>query len=153
MAPFGFAPYVDGSFIMVPALARSQRGVHVTETVADLPAWEAALLQDHKGYGCLSLVCRSSDGASPFVFGQRGRRGVKSARLTYCRSQDEFVKYAGALGRYLARRRFLLLSLNAEAPIPGLSGVYRAGSPKYYKGANRPRLCDEAYSDRALFDF
>jgi hypothetical protein len=153
MEPLGFAPYVQGSFIFVPALCRAQHGVRITEIVEGLPTWEAKLLQDHTGYGCLSLVCLTSDGAHPFVFAQRKRRGVKSARLTYCRSQEDFLKFAGSLGRYLARRRFLLVSLNANEPISGLSGVYRGGWPKYYKGSNRPRLCDEAYSDRVLFGF
>ena len=153
MEPLGFVPYVQGSFIFVPALCRAQRGVRVTEIVEDLPTREAKLLQDHTGYGCLSLVCLTPDGAHPFVFAQRKRRGVKLARLTYCRNQEEFVKFAGSLGRYLARRRFVLASLNADQPISGLSGVYRGGWPKYYKGSNRPRLYDEAYSDRVLFDF
>lgn len=153
MEPLGFAPYVQGSFIFVPALCRAQRGVRVTERVEDLPTWEAELLQDHTGYGCLSLICLASDGAHPFVFAQRKRRGVKSARLTYCRSQEDFVRFAGSLGRDLARRRFVLASLNADGPIRGLPGVYRGGWPKYYKGSNRPHLCDEAYSDRVLFDY
>ena len=153
MEPLGFVPYVQGSFIFVPALCRAQRGVRVTEIVEGLPTWEAKLLQDHTGYGCLSLVCLTSDGAHPFVFAQRKRRGVKLGRLTYCRSQEDFLRFSSSLGRYLARRRLLLVSLNADEPISGLSGVYRGGWPKYYKGPNRPRLCDESYSDRVLFDF
>jgi len=153
MEPLGFAQYTQGSFIFVPALCRTQHGVRVTETVEALPTWEAKLLQDHTAYGCLSLVCLTSDGAHPFVFAQRKRRGAKLARLTYCRSQEDFDRFAGSLGRYLARRGFLLASLNADEPISGLSGVYRGGWPKYYKGSNRPRLCDEAYSDRVLFDY
>lgn len=153
MEPLGFAQYVQGSFIFVPALCRPQRGVRVTEIVGDLPTWEAKLLQDHTGYGCLSLVCLTSDGAHPFVFAQRKRRGVKLGRLTYCRSQEDFLRFAGSLGRYLARKRFFLVSLNANEPISGLSGLYRGGWPKYYKGSNRPRAHDEAYSDKVLFDF
>ena len=153
MEPFGFAPYVQGSFIFVPALCRPRPGVHVTETVEGLPPWEAQLLQDHTRYGCLSLVCHAPDGAHPFVFAQRKRRGMGQARLTYCRSREEFVEFAGSLGRYLARRRFFLVSLNADKPISGLSGVCRDGWPKYYKGSNRPHLGDEAYSDRVLFEY
>jgi hypothetical protein len=153
MEPLGFVPYVQGSFIFVPALCRAQRGVRVTEIVEGLPAWEAKLLQDHTGHGCLSLVCLTSDGAHPFVFAQRKRRGVKLGRMTYCRSQEDFLRFSSSLGRYLAWRRFLLVSLNANEPISGLSGVYRGGWPKYYKGSNRPRLCDESYSDRVLFNF
>ena len=153
MEPLGFAPYVQGSYIFVPALCRAQHGVRVTEIVEDLPAWEAKLLRDHAGYGCLSLVCLTPEGAHPFVFAQRKRRGVRLGRLTYCRSQEDFVRFAGSLGRYLASRRFFLVSLNANEPVSGLSGIYRGGWPKYYKGPNRPHLCDEAYSDKVLFDF
>lgn len=153
MEPFGFVPYVQGSFIFVPALCRPQRGVRVTDIIEDLPPWEVKLLRDHAGHGCLSLVCLASDGAHPFVFEQRKKTGMKLGRLTYCRSNEDFLRFSGSLGRYLAWRRFLLVSLNANGPIAGLAGAYREGWPKYYKGPVRPRLCDESYSDRVLFKF
>jgi hypothetical protein len=81
------------------------------------------------------------------------RRGLRSAHLTYCRDQEDFIRFAGPLGRYLARRGVALVSLDANGPISGLIGAYRGGRPKYFKGPEQSRLGDEAYSERVLFGF
>ena len=41
--------------------------------------------------------------------------------------------------------------VDANDPIPGLVGVFRRGSkPKYFKGPQRPRLGDLAYTEYAI---
>lgn len=155
----GFVPYIKGSFIAVPALCRARRDLHVdtvTENTAPrmgLPSWEADLLLRHTSYGCLSVICEAGGESHPFVFALRKRCGLTSAVLTYCRDQEDFVRFAGPLGRYLAKRGFPFVSLDANGPIRGLMGVYRDGRPKFFKGPERPRLGDEAYSERVLFGF
>jgi hypothetical protein len=42
--------------------------------------------------------------------------------------------------------------LDANGPIPGLYGKYRANMPRYFRGPDRPRLGDLAYTEAALFD-
>jgi hypothetical protein len=73
------------------------------------------------------------------------------ARLIYCRDIGEFVRFAGPIGRYLAWRGKPLIIVDANGPIAGLVGVFRGGSmPKYFKGAQRPRLGDLAYTEFAV---
>jgi hypothetical protein len=41
--------------------------------------------------------------------------------------------------------------IDANAPIPGLVGGYSRGNmPKYFKGPQRPRLGDLAYTEHAV---
>jgi len=41
--------------------------------------------------------------------------------------------------------------IDANAPIPGLVGRYCGGNmPKYFKGPQRPRLGDLAYTENAV---
>ena len=75
------------------------------------------------------------------------------ARLVYCRDVEDFVRFAGPLGRYLVRRGFPLVVLDANGPVPGLIGKYSNDFPKYFKGPDKPRLGDMAYSTRVIFDF
>jgi hypothetical protein len=155
----GFVPYVKGSFIAVPALCQSRLDLLVERVTADtrpggnLQSWEADLLLNHVNYGCMSMTCTTGGDSYPFVFALRKRRGVPLARLIYSRDEEDFVRFAGPLGRFLVRRGFPLVSLDANGPISGLIGVYRDGRPKYFKGPQRPRLGDEAYSERVLFGF
>jgi hypothetical protein len=37
--------------------------------------------------------------------------------------------------------------IDANAPIPDLAGWYSPGMPKYFKGPQRPRLGDIAYTE------
>jgi hypothetical protein len=89
------------------------------------------------------------------VFRPRMLKGViPCAQLVYCRAIDDFVRFAGPLGRFLALRGTALVVIDANAPIPGLSGRYYEGKmPKYFKGPDRPRLGDLAYTETAMFGF
>ena len=88
-----------------------------------------------------------------FVFDRRRKRGlIPFVRLVYCRDVEDFVRFAGPLGRFLARRGFLFVVLDANEPVGGLVGRYYEGFPKYFKGPDQPRLGDWAYTTRIMFD-
>ena len=63
-------------------------------------------------------------------------------------SIDDFVRFAGPLGRFLARHGIALVVLDANGRVPGLVGHYVQATPKYFRGPERPRLGDIAYSER-----
>ena len=154
----GYIPYCRGRFVAVPALCRPSYGSRVTAVspdlrpAEDLDASEIELLTDHANYGCLSLICTSADHGHPFVFAPRRKFGVVPfVFLVYCRNLEDFVRFAGPLGRFLAWRGFPLVVLDSNGPIRGLIGTYSDKHPKYFKGPTQPRLGDVAYSERAMF--
>ena len=66
---------------------------------------------------------------------------------------DDFVRFAGSLGRFLLARGFPLVVLDTNGPVSGLIGKYSDKFPKYFKGVDQPTLADSAYSARVIFDF
>ena len=55
-------------------------------------------------------------------------------------------------GRFLLLRGRPFVLIDANAPIRGLLGKYFQGRmPKYFKGPDRPRLGDLAYTETAMF--
>jgi hypothetical protein len=87
------------------------------------------------------------------VFRPRVHKGVIAcAQLVYCRGVEDFVRFAGPIGRFLALRGRPLILIDSNGPIPGLLGKYFDGRmPKYFKGPDRPRLGDLAYTEAAMF--
>lgn len=157
---FGFAPYCTGQFTALPWLNSLRPGIRVKEVPPDdvgdlqLPAPERELLSTHAGYGCLTLACSAPDGDHPFVFQRfmRVRGRVPCMRLIYCREVDEFVRFAGPLGRTLLRRGIPWVMLDSNGPVAGLFGVFQdVEGRKYFKGPDKPRLGDLAYTELPLF--
>jgi hypothetical protein len=154
----GFARYCDGVFVALPMLKDLFGGEHaqIIDAHEPLPveadAFEREILLQHAALGCISVWCVSDGRAYPFVFRPRiVKRVIPCARLIYCRDIGDFVRFAGPVGRYLARRGKPLVIVDADGPLPGLIGVFRGGSmPKYFKGAQRPRLGDLAYTEFAV---
>jgi len=154
----GFARYCDGVFVALPMLKDLFGGEHaqIVDAQEPLPveadAFEREILLQHAALGCISVWCVSGGRAYPFVFRPRiVKRVIPCARLIYCRDIGDFVRFAGPVGRYLARRGKPLVIVDADGPLPGLIGVFRGGSmPKYFKGAQRPRLGDLAYTEFAV---
>jgi len=154
----GFSRYCDGIFISIPMLSRPFASEPVTLLAArhdPKVAFDAAdrqVLLQHAALGCFSLWCVTSERAYPFVFSPRlVKRVVPCAQLIYCRDIADFLRFAGPIGRYLAWRGRPLVILDSNGPIPGLVGIFRRGSmPKYFKGPQRPRLGDLAYTEYAL---
>lgn len=154
----GFARYCDGLFVAVPMLKNLFGGelAQIIDVHQSLPveadAFDREILLQHAALGCISVWCVSAGQAYPFVFRPRVvRKIIPCARLIYCRDIADFTRFAGPIGRYLARRGKPLVIVDAEGPLPGLIGVFRGGSmPKYFKGAQRPRLGDLAYTEFAV---
>jgi hypothetical protein len=122
--------------------------------VPKLDAGEAAILADCALQGALVLVCETSDGLVPFVFVERDLKqlGRAAMQLAWCRDTDDFVHFAGPVGRYLLDRGRWLVLLDAEGPVPGLVGkFFRNRMPKYFRGPRRPRLNDLAQTEALLF--
>jgi hypothetical protein len=155
----GFVRYCEGSFIAVPLLNWPLRGeraklvhAHQQPKVAYDP-YERELLLQHGAFGCISFWCVTSKGAYPFVFRPRYiRSAVPCAQLIYCRNIEDFVRFSGAIGWFLAMRGKLLVIIDADGPLPGLIGTFRASRPRYFRGPHRPWPGDLAYSEIAIFD-
>jgi hypothetical protein len=158
----GFAVYCRGLHFSLPALSAGRRGMTVEAVAPDTPSAagltedEFALLKRHAEYGCLSLVCRTAESALPFIFFPlRKRRGfipVPAMQLGFCRSIDDYVRCAGAVGRYLLRRGKPVIIADASGSIAALRGIYtEARGRKYFRGPWRPRLRDLADTELAIF--
>jgi hypothetical protein len=158
----GFQVYCRGLYFSFPILSRNERGMCVeavtpdTAAVPGLPDDELSMLRRHAGYGCIGLVCRTADVVLPFVFFPlRKRRGIiplPALQLGFCHEISDYVRCAGAIGRYLLRRGSPVVILDANGPIAGLAGVYsEARGRKYFKGPHRPRLGDLADTELAIF--
>jgi len=158
----GFRVYCRGLYFSFPVLSRNDRGMRVeavtpdTASVAGLPEDELAMLKRHAGYGCLSLVCRTADEAIPFIFFPlRKRRGIiplPALQLGFCREIADYVRCAGAIGRYLLWRGSPVIILDADGPVAGLAGVYsEARGRKYFRGPRQPRLGDLADTELAIY--
>jgi len=154
----GFSRYSEGIFVSIPALTPTTAGDKVEvfdakrqPTVAFEP-FEQEVLAQHAEHGCISLWCATAEQAFPFVFRPRLVKGViPCAQLIYCHDIADFARFAGPIGRYLALRGRPVVIVDANGAIPGLVGVFRRGSkPKYFKGPQRPRLGDLAYTEYAI---
>lgn len=155
----GFSRFSRGIFITAPALSfRSPGGDFRLVPGAACPdaksnPHERELLLEHAQSGCITFWCITRDGAHPFVFLPRTVKGLlPCAQLIYCRDVEDFIRFAGAIGRYLAARGRFVVLVDANGPLPGLVGKYFEGKmPKYFKGPDQPRLGDLAYTEAALF--
>ena len=154
----GFSRYCEGSFFAVPLLNGLFDGAEVKILEAQRPPGvafdplEQELLLAHRAYGCISFWCATSDHAYGFVFRPSWTKlFIPSAHLIYCADNADFVRFAGPIGRYLARRGRTLVAVDANGPLAGLVGTFRGGNmPKYFKGPKRPRLGDIAYTEYAM---
>lgn len=154
----GFSRYSDGVFVTAPALNGpfGNAGATILDArtrpaVAFDPLEQDILLQ-HADLGCISLWCATPERAYPFVFRpRRVKQLLPCAQLIYCRDVGDFVRFAGPIGRHLLRHGRPFVIVDANAPIPRLIGAYRRGSmPRYFKGPQKPRLGDLAYTEYAV---
>jgi hypothetical protein len=152
----GFSRYCEGIFVAVPQFKRAAENVRVFDATrtpsVSFDASERELLLRHAEHGCISLWCETADRAYPFVFRPRlAKRILPCAQLIYCRAVDDFVRFAGPIGRTLAWRGRPFVIIDSNGAIPGLLGTFRPGSmAKYFKGPQRPRLGDLAYTEYAV---
>ena len=140
----GYVRYVDGTFHAMAALGRRVTGTEVRTIVAATPG-APPLLAEHAACGCICLEIVYRGEAYPFVFvpARAARNRLPSAQLVYCRSMAEMVRFAGPIGRHLARLGLASIMIDAAGPIRGLLGHYAAGRRvKFYRGPAAPRLGD-----------
>ena len=154
----GYRQYCSRRYVAAPLFSRSSRDGRVQAVMPDvcadegLQSSEIELLLKHASYGCISLTCNWAGARYPFVFNPRRRAGMLAyARLVYCRRVEDFVRFSGPLGRFLARRGFPLVVLDANGPVRGLIGTCVGGYPKYFKGPHEPCPGDLAYSPGVMF--
>jgi len=154
----GFSRYSDGIFIAMPMLNGLFGGRKVEvfdatrEPAVDFDPFDRDMLVQHAEHGCISLWCATAERAYPFIFRSRLVRGfIPCAQLIYCRDVSDFVRFAGPIGRLLARRGNPLVIVDANGRIPHLVGLFSRGNmPKYFKGPQRPRIGDLAYTEHAV---
>lgn len=154
----GFSRYCNGVFVALPMFNGLFAGVGVqvldaqARPAVNFDPFDQDILRQHAELGCISLWCATSERAYPFVFRpRRVKKIIPCAQLIYCPDIADFVRFAGPIGRFLARHGIPFVVLDANAPIAGLFGVFRRGRmPKYFKGPHRPRLGDLAYSEFAV---
>jgi len=157
LAAQGYTRYCDGRFLALPALSLRSFGARVAPAAPglkagdDLSPGEIGVLLSHLRYGCISVVVEADGRRHPFVFETMTHfRVVRVAYLVYSRGIAEFVRFAGPLGRFLARRGIVLVQLDGSGPVKGLIGHYFQATPKYFRGPDPPRLGDIAYSEREV---
>ena len=153
----GYKRIAGSVYCAVPVLCpvdigQRVRRVGVTFSDQRLDCAENRLLRQHAGYKCcISVICERDGVIFPFVFVLRRKYGIGFAFLIYCHSQADIVTFAGALGRFLARRLVLLVIIDASESIAGVPGMLLAKYPKYWKGEKAPRVGDLAYTELAMF--
>jgi hypothetical protein len=153
----GYRRYSNGVLVALPAVQRSHNDVRLlaADRQPDAPhePFERDLLVEHAGYGCISLWGVTRERAHPFVFRPRiVKTVVPCAQLIYCRDVADVARFAGPIGRFLARRGRPFIVIDANGPIEGLVGRYFDHTmPKFYRGPVSPRLGDLAYTETALF--
>lgn len=156
----GFKAYCRGQCFSFPFLSRNASRMRIEivtpNTVGGLQNDELEMLKRHAGYGCLSLICHTEEETFPFIFFSlkkwRGIIPLPFLQLGYCRALGDYVKCAGALGRFLLSRGMLVVVSDANGPIIGVRGIYsEARGRKYFKGPFSPRLSDLADTELAIF--
>jgi len=156
----GFSRYCNGQLLALPMFSGNSPPVLV-QAIGSIArpddenlAAEFDLLKTHADLGCVCLWCTSDGRAYPFAFlPRRIAQGlIPVVQLVYCRDQEDFVRFAGPVGRYLAVRGWPLVLMDTHGAIRSLFGKYFAGNgPKYFKGPNPPRLGDLAFTEGILF--
>ena len=158
----GFSCYCLGNNIVFAALSllNDRSEVRAFDRNSDyggkLREDEFNLLADHAAYGCMSMTCLQGGATYPFVFIPRDIRigpfRLPAAQLCYCRDIEEFRRFAGPIGRALAKQGRLFVLVDANGPMPGLPGWYFPDrGRKYFRGPNPPRLGDLSYTEAVLF--
>lgn len=155
----GYTRYCSGLFFAAAALNSPDKSVTVevfgsrTDHVL-LP--EHTLLRRHHDMGCTVLVCREQDQRCGYVFRRyrirSGRIALPAMLVIHAPDRAGLVRHAGNIGRHFIQWAAPILVMDADGPVEGLRGIYTsARGRKYFKGPHRPRLCDLADSEFAIF--
>ena len=148
MTSMGWTQYNFGRSVALPVLTWGHG--KVSEDIPEnLP--ERDLLEDHRAWDCVSLVCHKENAVFPFVFRARRvtRLQLPIMELIYCRDTSDFERCGAALGRWFLRRGVLGFILDGK--VQGMPSIYAEGKePRLYKGPRKPKLNDLAYTEKVL---
>lgn len=155
----GFRRYCAGQMLTLPAFGRwasntRARPFDPRRDYGDaLSPEERSILISHVAHGCLAIVVHEKRDAHPFVFlPRRALKGLfPTLQLAYCRRLSDFQRFAGPIGRALLEKGHPTVMIDASEAVPGLVGVFLRSGPKYFKGPERPRFGDLAFSEAVLF--
>ena len=150
----GYQRYSQGQFAALAALKPGGKGRVRRLSPADAQLRDYDLLRQHADAGCLVLICEQGGDARPFVFLRRRLQALPfaAAQLVYARDTEAFAACAGPLGRFLLGRGVALVLCDAPAPIAGVPGLwFKDRGPRYFKGPERPRLNDLAFTEMVVF--
>lgn len=156
----GYRNYCKGLMVAFPLLSGGNAKIirirTDTPSIDGLPEAELRLLKDQLAYGCVPLVAVKDGTALPFVFLpfriRSGRVPLPLMQLVYCRSVDDFVACAGALGRALLAHGKIGVLVDADGPIKGLKGIFtEKRGKKFYKGPGQPQHGDLLDTEFVLF--
>lgn len=144
------------SFPLVSGGASARVAVLGSDPVPGLSEAEHDLLRRHATLGCRSLVCRTGEGALPFILApfrvRRGRLTLPGMRLIYARDLDSYRLCARALGAFLAVRGRAFVALSADGPVPGLRGIFTTQrGRRYVRGPHPPSPYDLTDSEFVVF--
>jgi hypothetical protein len=151
----GFRCIREGWFLSFPVLGRSAdpaRILPLSRAPQDLP--ERALLEEHAALGCIVIVIESAGAHYPFVFAPRRllHRTIPAMKLAYCRDFADYIRFAGAIGRYLLLRGMPTVVADADARVQELRGLQIESTRRYYvRGPHPPKSGDLAYTETVFF--
>jgi hypothetical protein len=151
----GFRCIREGWFLSFPALGRRgerARVVPLSGAPHDLP--ERGMLEEHAALGCTVLVLASAGEHFPFVFAPRPllHRAIPGIKLAYCRDFSDYIRFAGAIGRYLLSRGMPAVVVDSDPRTSELVGFPIERTRRYYvRGPHPPRSGDLAYTETVLF--
>lgn len=154
----GYSRYCRGLFFTLAALKRPRPDTSIEPFDSQRHAGiaQAEMLRWHQQWGCDVLVARRGESLSGFVFRRfrirSGRLAMPAMFVIHAADRDELIAFAGNIGRHFLKSAAPILIMDADGPVPGLIGAFtdRRGR-KYYKGPNRPKLCDLAATEFAIF--
>ncbi len=151
----GYRRYSQGQFAALPALGGGW-GVkaRMFDPARDQGLAEFDLIQAHVAAGCLAVMCETRGGTEPYLFLRRrlAYAPIGVVQLVYCRDTEAFAQAAGAVGRLLLTQGAVAVICDAEAPLPGVAGLhFKDKAARYFKGPDRPRANDLAFTELVLF--
>jgi hypothetical protein len=151
----GFRCIREGWFLSFPALSRGGEPAYIlalSRAPRELP--EHTLLEEHAALGCVAVVLESAGQHLPFVFAPRRllHRTIPAMKLAYCRDFADYIRFAGAIGRYLLTRGMPGVVVDSDAGVRELTGLQIETTRRYYvRGPHPPKSGDLAYTETVFF--
>ena len=152
----GYVRYSAGQFLALPALGSGRgRARRLTRGERDRMLPEYELLRAHAEAGCEVLVCDTAAGAQPFVFLRRRiARGAARRHATGLCAQHRQLRRQRPSARPLpgdARRAAGDLRRRRRRSPACRACCFKERGPRFFKGPERPRQNDLAFTEMVVF--